>query len=341
MFAPEVLRRTQRCTTGCGVLDALLQGGVAVGHVTELVGESTAGKTLLCLQLLLAAQLPLSAGGLAGRSLLVATEGPAPLARLASLAAASFPSLSNPTHNVLVAQAGGGPDALMAAVGQALAIAGAPPPPGVPPVRLLVFDSIAAPFRDKDVTGGWGGASESAARSAQLYRLAAALKAGARRHGLAVVVTNHVVDAVVEGSGGSCGGGNGGGNGGGKGGGGGVFTALEQACGGRHLLTSGRRVAPSLGLHWAHCVGTRLFLSRAMPATFPLPPGGVVARALRVVFSPHLAAGEVGCVIDGAGMRGTDEARPQESGGDADAAGAAAANGGGGALGLEMRGGYG
>lgn len=110
-FSPVELRPTQRCTTSCPVLDGLLRGGVAVGRLTELCGESTSAKTALCLQLLLAAQLPASAGGLGGRSVLIATEGPPPLGRLSALAAASFPSLVAPCDNVLVALAGGGPGA--------------------------------------------------------------------------------------------------------------------------------------------------------------------------------------------------------------------------------------
>jgi RecA/RadA recombinase len=53
------LLRTQspRCSLGCPVLDACLQGGIPTRGITELVGESTAAKTQLCLQLLLTAQV--------------------------------------------------------------------------------------------------------------------------------------------------------------------------------------------------------------------------------------------------------------------------------------------
>lgn len=49
---------------GCPVLDDLLRGGLPVGGVTELSGESGAGKTQLALQLCLSVQFPAQHGGL-------------------------------------------------------------------------------------------------------------------------------------------------------------------------------------------------------------------------------------------------------------------------------------
>ncbi len=96
----------------------LLHGGIPGGSITELVGESTCGKTQLCLQLLLTAQLPEASGGLGGRALYIHTEGPAPLARLAAIAQ-RFDSLRAPSDSVLVANAAGGPEQLLDAVHQA------------------------------------------------------------------------------------------------------------------------------------------------------------------------------------------------------------------------------
>ena len=42
-----------KLSLGCTVLDRVLRGGLVPGTVTEVFGESTAGKTQLCLQLLL------------------------------------------------------------------------------------------------------------------------------------------------------------------------------------------------------------------------------------------------------------------------------------------------
>lgn len=116
---PRARHRADRATPHAATAHSLLHGGIPGGSLTELVGESTVGKTQLCLQLLLTAQLPESAGGLGGRSLYIHTEGPAPLARLAALAAASFAQLAAPCDNVLVANASAGPEQLHAAVLQA------------------------------------------------------------------------------------------------------------------------------------------------------------------------------------------------------------------------------
>jgi DNA-repair protein XRCC3 len=183
----------------------LLHGGVPGGSVTELTGESTAGKTQLCLQLLLTAQLPEAAGGLGGRALYIHTEGPAPLSRLASMAAA-FPDLRAPCDAVLVANASSGPEHLFDAVqqarahaltrapscrlrfcsrvdshtptpAQAAALAAAPHDASTPPVRLIVVDSITTPFRDLD----GGVADDMAYRALLLYRISCALKEVAHR----------------------------------------------------------------------------------------------------------------------------------------------------------------
>lgn len=53
-----------RLSVGCLVLDELLRGGLPVGGVTELSGESGAGKTQLALQLCLSVQYPTQHGGL-------------------------------------------------------------------------------------------------------------------------------------------------------------------------------------------------------------------------------------------------------------------------------------
>lgn len=50
-------------------------------------GEAGAAKTQLCLQLLLAAQLPRAVGGLDGAAVYIHTEGRAPLTRLKQLIA--------------------------------------------------------------------------------------------------------------------------------------------------------------------------------------------------------------------------------------------------------------
>ena len=55
-----------RLSLGCPRLDSFLQGGILLRGITEITGESAAGKTQLCIQLCLSVQLPKELGGLAG-----------------------------------------------------------------------------------------------------------------------------------------------------------------------------------------------------------------------------------------------------------------------------------
>jgi len=66
-------------------LDSLTQGGIDVGSVTEIYGVAGTGKTLVCLQLCLNVQLPVSHGGLAGKAVFISTMKTCPTQRLAQL----------------------------------------------------------------------------------------------------------------------------------------------------------------------------------------------------------------------------------------------------------------
>ncbi|PIO37088.1 hypothetical protein AB205_0144530, partial [Aquarana catesbeiana] len=54
----------QKLSLGCGVLNNLLRGGLPLVGITELAGESSAGKTQIALQLCLTVQYPETYGGL-------------------------------------------------------------------------------------------------------------------------------------------------------------------------------------------------------------------------------------------------------------------------------------
>lgn len=53
-----------RLSVGCPLLNELLRGGLPVGGITELSGESGVGKTQLALQLCVSVQYPTQYGGL-------------------------------------------------------------------------------------------------------------------------------------------------------------------------------------------------------------------------------------------------------------------------------------
>ena len=71
--------------SGCDSIDDLLHGGFRSGLLTEICGEAGAGKTQLCLQLLLQAGLPKELGGLDGAACYVSTEGIGGIKRLHEL----------------------------------------------------------------------------------------------------------------------------------------------------------------------------------------------------------------------------------------------------------------
>jgi DNA repair protein RAD51 len=76
--ASEVLMQRQqmiRLSTGCTALDALLEGGIETGSITEVFGEFRTGKSQLCHSLCVKCQLPVDQGGAEGKALYIDTEG--------------------------------------------------------------------------------------------------------------------------------------------------------------------------------------------------------------------------------------------------------------------------
>ncbi|KAL6001975.1 hypothetical protein ACLOJK_040539 [Asimina triloba] len=251
---------------GCPILDRLFDGGIPTGSITELVSESGCGKTQLCLQLLL-----LSASSSAAASLFIHTEFPFPFRRLRQLSL-SIPSPdddNDPCDRIFIHAANSAAD-LLALLDRIDALLLAAPPPQQPPIRLIVIDSIAALFRSEfDNNPG-----DLRRRSLLFFKIAGKLKAQAARFGLAVVVTNQVVDLVDE----------------------------EGANGLRIgnyevLYSSGRRVCPALGLAWANCVNSRVFLSRSEESVG-------TRRRMHLVFSPHLPESSCEYVIVREGVFG-------------------------------------
>ncbi|KAJ4709327.1 DNA repair Rad51-like protein [Melia azedarach] len=265
----------QKCTIGCPVLDRCLGGGIPCNSITELVAESGLGKTQFCLQLSLSAQLPTSYGGLSASSIYLHTEFPFPIRRLHQLSAAFRSSkssiLANNDHDpcdYIYVQSVQSVDHLLDIM------------PNIEsfirnsksrlPIRLIVIDSIAALFRsDFENTP-----ADLKKRSSLFFKISGKLKAMAVGFGLAIVVTNQVVDLVGP---------NEGING---------LRVGNLGC----LYSSGRRVCPALGLAWANCVNSRLFLSRNEDFGGEEMVNGSgedfvsrrTRRWLHVVFAPHL-----------------------------------------------------
>eukprot|EP00897_Mesotaenium_endlicherianum_P005184 jgi/Mesen1/4694/ME000241S03735 len=71
------------------------------------------------------------------------------------------------------------------------------------------------------------------------------------------------------------------------------------------FFTSGRRVIPALGLAWANCVTTRLFLSRLR---LGVEHSGTSndRRRVQLVFAPHLPPSSCDYTITKSGLKGLE-----------------------------------
>ena len=305
---PLAVSVNRRCTTLCPVMDAWLRGGVPTRSLTEFAGEAGSAKTQIALQLLLGAQLPASAGGLDGAAVYVHTEGRAPLARLRQIVARhptvsrNLPHDHDPLDHVYLVKTLDDPEGLWNALASVADLLRDPPGGAERPVRLLVVDSVSSPFRETDAARREGAVE----RAGALGRVAALLREYAHKHDLAVVLTNHVVDAVAPDQRKSAGFAAGGTTAPGSAPGPGTGTGSHDFFGPRQrrlfgaagdVRSSGRAVAPSLGLFWANCVNTRVFLSRTGGSAGGFGGGegvggggvvGGVRRTARIVFSAHL-----------------------------------------------------
>ncbi|KAK8107098.1 uncharacterized protein PG998_009111 [Apiospora kogelbergensis] len=180
-------------------LDRALGGGVPTGYVTEIVGESGAGKTQFLLTMLLAVQLP-PPHGLGRPALYISTEAPLSTKRLAQMLNSNpfFKDLDKkPTLDRIMSTAT--PDLESQ---EHILQYQVPVQVERYNVGLIVLDSVAANYRAEYERGGSLG-SNMAARSADLIRMGHLLHDLARRHNLAVVVANQVMDRIPSSTNGS------------------------------------------------------------------------------------------------------------------------------------------
>ncbi|CZT19851.1 related to RAD57 protein [Ramularia collo-cygni] len=197
----DVARRWATISTLDDDLDHALGGGIALGQLTEIVGESAAGKTQLLLTLLLAAQLPSSRprGSEQRSALYISTEAPLSTARLtqilkkhpklSDLSVDERPSL-NRIHSTHIHDLEAQEHIIRYQVPVAIQKHN---------VGLLVIDSIAANYRAEFDKGRAGNGAESMAkRSIQLVRTGALLQNIARTYNVAVVVANQVADRFLR-----------------------------------------------------------------------------------------------------------------------------------------------
>ncbi|XP_069680718.1 DNA repair protein XRCC3 [Periplaneta americana] len=184
----------RRLSVGCSKLDDFLQGGVALRGITEIAGESSSGKTQLCLQLCLTVQYPFSCGGLAGGAVYICTEDAFPSRRLQELFCTFPPTFQQPHNkinfgdNVFVEHIGDVENlkqCLCVRLPQLLMQRN---------IRLIVVDSIAGLFRADYEPG------DAIIRAKELQMVGSQLHKLADQFRLAVICVNQVADVINDGA---------------------------------------------------------------------------------------------------------------------------------------------
>ena len=257
-------------------MDRALGGGLPVGMVTEIVGESGVGKSQLCFQLLLTAQWGEDredSPGLRSRALYIQTETYNPHVRLNELAKGQLEkglSVENALENIYIESlpAQGGPDELIGIL-QKAAVEAQQHWNDPMPLRLIVIDSLANLFKDGDEN-----------KTDALFRISRLLKELADQFHMVVVVTNHVVDVIGD-----------------------NLVHNVKLGNVQRLLTDGRQVYPSLGFAWANCPNNRIFLSKTK-WQIDHEGSNKTVRKLEVAFSPATAPGSCHCLVTKVGFQG-------------------------------------
>ncbi|NWR61182.1 XRCC3 protein, partial [Bucorvus abyssinicus] len=247
-----------KLSLGCSVLDALLKGGIPLVGITELAGESSAGKTQISLQLCLCVQYPYKYGGLESGAVYICTEDVFPSKRLQQLIDQQHKLRADvPAEiiqkikfgNSIFVEHAADLDTFQNCIAHRLSLLLTR---GM--VRLVVIDSIAALFRCEF------GVSDSVMRARYLQTFGAQLHSLSTRFRTPVICINQV-----------------------------WHQHCFSFC--RDLNGVDQRVAPALGITWANQLLMRLMVSRVSQ---PEQPSGAAShhsgsvRTLRVVFAPHL-----------------------------------------------------
>ncbi|MDH5401988.1 MAG: DNA repair and recombination protein RadA [Candidatus Heimdallarchaeota archaeon] len=194
LSAAELLKIEQnkgKLTTGSNSLDDLLAGGPWTGEITEISGVFSTGKSQLCFQLAVTAQLDRGSGGLEGKVFFVDSEGTFSATRIGEMAIALDLDPHEILKNIFVAR-------VLDSQQQTRVIQKISEIAESENIRLVIVDSIAAHFRSDYI-----GSDKLAERQQRIMQYASALTNLAYVHDIAVVVTNQMVQKLDKLSGGS------------------------------------------------------------------------------------------------------------------------------------------
>ncbi|KAG1964256.1 DNA repair protein XRCC3 [Pimephales promelas] len=249
-----------------------MRGGLPLRGITEMAGESAAGKTQFCLQLCLSVQYPEENGGLNSGAVYICTEDSFPIKRLRQLVTQQSrlrpdlpPALIHSrrlTDSIYIEHAAD-LDALQVCVSQRVPVL---LKRGL--VRLVVVDSVAALFRSEFQ------ADEAVQRSRHLLAFSSTLHRLSHAYGAPVVCVNQVTDVMDGPNPGRC-----------------------------DYGLVGSKVLPALGIAWANQVMVRLMLTR-LSGQVKSDNRSCAPRKLEVIFAPHLPRASVLCGVWEEGVRG-------------------------------------
>jgi RAD51-like protein 2 len=252
--------------TFCRALDEILSGGIAIGELTEIAGAPGAGKTAMSMQLAVNASLPVAVSGVAGSTIYVDTEGSFSPERCHCMATHLInhiqAGLQRRQKQQTMPHSGAGTTSTFSSGWSVTAedilsnihiyrahdvsdlstlLSGALPDlieqlsTTSQPVRLVVIDSLAFPFRAADPES-----TDFVVRTRQLTTMANSLSMLAATYQLAAVAVNQMTTKFSSSS----------------------ADGLPQAPDGSSIAaTSATKLVPALGESWAHAVTTRLVLS--------------------------------------------------------------------------------
>ncbi|KAJ2853565.1 DNA repair protein rhp57 [Coemansia erecta] len=201
----SVLKEKERwISTGDRYIDMCLGGGIRLGNIVEIVGEGATGKTQLCLQLAIAAQMPERFGGADGEVIYISTEGAFPVNRLETMAVpfvqrmcgeqyAQRFDVGGLLHNIQVAEFENMETMFHALDYKVPAILASRR------VKLVVVDSIAAHLRfnmDTNEDGRTDSKSFYIERTTHLTSMGARFKRWADEYQCAFICVNQVKDII-------------------------------------------------------------------------------------------------------------------------------------------------
>ncbi|XP_040455687.1 DNA repair protein XRCC3 isoform X1 [Falco naumanni] len=231
LYQDHLTSQHQKLSLGCSVLDNLLKGGIPLEGITELAGESSAGKTQISLQLCLCVQYPYKYGGLESGAVYICTEDIFPSKRLQQLIEQQRKMRTDvPAEiiqkikfgNSIFVEHAADLDTFHNCITKRISLLLTR---GM--VRLVIIDSLAALFRCEF------GASDSVTKARYLQTFGAQLHSLSTRFRTPILCINQVTDAVSE------------------------LEAAQGSC-----SVADNKVYPALGITWANQLLMRLMVSR-------------------------------------------------------------------------------